>query len=179
MSLDDAEWLRRRYVTERASVMTIAAEAGRDDYRVYRALRRHGIPARGAHNRDRSSWGEVLTADAMRAWLRGGEPLSAIARRVGCDWSTAHHWAGVHGLLGGDPDAGEADQLRGWYLGDRLSLREIAGRLDVSRREVSRRLQRAGIALRPAGRPVRGARHHREVPGPAAADAAPPAPAQR
>jgi hypothetical protein len=44
--LDDAGWLRRRYLDEGASTREIAREVGRDRKTVRTALRRHGIPAR-------------------------------------------------------------------------------------------------------------------------------------
>src|SRR4051794_4959075 len=70
--LEDVEWLRRRYMAERASSGTIARELGCTQEAALDALRRHAIPVR-----DRS---DALAARHAAAEL--ATPRAWIAQRV-------------------------------------------------------------------------------------------------
>jgi hypothetical protein len=150
-STSDSVWLRRRYARDRAPVSDIAAEAGVDVSNVHRALRRHGIPLRGPAGR--RQWGGVLTRPFLEKRLGASTPIRSIAEEVGCQPVDVRRWMQRHGLADVDLTASEARQLRRWYEGERLSITEIARRLQVSKQTARARLVAAEVTLRSPGRP--------------------------
>lgn len=141
----DAGWLAARYLTDRATVAAIAAEAGCSNSAVWLALRRHHIRLRGVAGRQ--AWGDTLTYEFLAARRAGGH--KEVGREVGCHSATVREWRAYHGLL--DVDA-PLDRLAGWYA-DGVSIDEVARRAGVGQRTARRYLLAAGVQLRPPGRP--------------------------
>lgn len=147
----DPAWLRRRYLTDRARVADIAAEAGVDQSSVHRALRRHGISQRGPAGRQQ--WADVLTREYLTRQVVAGVPVRQIAEQVGCDPSTVRRWMQRHGLVVPELTGAQARRLRRWYVRDRLPIVEIARREQVSTQTARACLLAAGVTLRRPGRP--------------------------
>lgn len=140
-------WLRRRYLTDRAPVAAIAAEAAVNPSTVHRWLHACEIPLRGQH--DRRQWAEVLTAQRLRAAAKRGRTHVDIANETGAPARVVlDHWR----RLGLDPDViGDLEMRRRYERG--ASLAELAEMADCSIRTVGRRIRDAGGTLRPVGRP--------------------------
>jgi AcrR family transcriptional regulator len=150
-SVADADWLRRRYLDDQATVADIAAEAGVDPATVHRALRRHDIPLRGPAGR--RQWGDVLTAEFLGA--RKAAPATEIAEELGCSPSVVQEHRAMHGLLD-LPDGLDwraAQRLKRLYERDCLSVVQVGEAIGVSKRTARRYLLAAGVTLRARGRP--------------------------
>lgn len=142
--LSDADWLRRRYETDRAPIEAIAAEAEADLSQVHRWLRRHGIPPRYAHAIDRGD---------LERRLAAGQPIAAIAEAYGVDDAVVRDRMYTWGLAAVEIEGATPAQLRLWYDRYRWPVSKIAERLGASTRTARRRLLAAGVTLRPRGRP--------------------------
>jgi hypothetical protein len=140
--LQNAKWLRTRYVDRRMTVAAIAAEAGADPSRVHVALRRHGIPPRGPADRDMRP---MTRADIKRAY-KGAESKAAAARSLGVHPDKLRNAELRLGTVA-HPLTDEAARL--YETG--LSIPDVAKALEVSPRTVSRILPPA--IRRPRGRP--------------------------
>lgn len=150
MTLDELggkRWLRRRYLTERAPVAAIAAEAGVNPSTVHRWLTACEIPRRGQH--DRRRWDDVLTDQRLRAAAKRGWTHVDVAYETGAPIRVVQdRWR----RLGLDPDAiGNLDMRRRYEAGETLA--SLAAASGCSQRTVARRIRDAGGRLRPAGRP--------------------------
>ena len=93
-----------------------------------------------------------------RALVRAGATATAVAREHGVSHSTAARWFAEAGLLGSDPKA-DTHQLVELYVHQRLTTREVAAELGISKDRVIQALTAAGIPRRPQSvRRPRGAR---------------------
>ena len=105
--LDDAEWVRARYIGARMSIHAIADELGAADNTVARALKRHGVPARR-----RADQGTRIDQEWLRSrYVDDRLTLAEIARLSGTSRGTVHRAVVAHGLVGqgrgpGRPPAG-------------------------------------------------------------------------
>ncbi|TMR10975.1 hypothetical protein ETD86_37300 [Nonomuraea turkmeniaca] len=154
------DWLRRRYLRERAPVETIADDAGCDVSTVYRALTRFGIPHRGSHSSSRPTWGDILTSEFLQARVEAGWNMSEIARDAAaaaggggrCSSSTVMWWLAKRGLLSVDDP--RADRAVAWYRDEDWTLQEIADQLHVTKRRVTIWLMARGVELYGPGAPL-------------------------
>jgi DNA-binding CsgD family transcriptional regulator len=141
----DADWLRRRYLDDRATVAEIAAGAGASEATIYGWLARYDIPARGRG--DGTDWSTALTPAYLAARTASGLTPVEIAREAGCDAQS------VRDRLRMAADMADTDLIAEYMAG--RSLAEIAAERDLSRRTVTRRLHASGVVIRPTGRPGR------------------------
>ena len=94
--LDDAEWVRARYIGSRMSIHAIADELGAADNTVARALKRHGVPAR-----PRADQAVRIDPEWLRRhYVDDRLTLAEIARLSGTSRSTVHRAVAAYGLVG-------------------------------------------------------------------------------
>lgn len=132
---------------EGVPVADIAAAASCDLSTVHRRLRRLGVSPRG-----RAPVGRALTKPWIKRRLDRGMSVPDIAREADCDRRVVADAILRHGL--GVTTTEPAAELRRLYVADGLSTYVVAERMGVSPRTVRRRLQGAGIAMRPRGHPA-------------------------
>jgi transposase len=142
----------RLYVQENRTETEIAVMMSVSRARVTAVLRDAGIPRRDSRKNC------PVDPDTLRALVRAGATATAVAREHGVSHSTAARWFAEAGLLGADPKA-DTHQLVELYVQRRLTTREVAAELGISKDRAIRALTAAGIPRRPRSvRRPRGAR---------------------
>ena len=92
--LDDADWVRGRYIDDRLPIHAIADELGVAENTVARALRRHGVPPRRRADRPGG-----IDPDWLRSrYVDDQMTIVEVARVAGVSKSTAHRALVQHGL---------------------------------------------------------------------------------
>lgn len=169
--LEEAAWLRQRYVDEGLSARQVGALAGGvSEATVLRALRRHALGPRPQGTRVLPARSRQLLGDA--AWLRDcrerGLTLQAIAALAGVTVPTLHAALQRHGLdltplvkqRAQHAQLQDAEWCRQRYELDRLSVKEIARLVGASPSTVLLALDRHQIPRRATGkRPQPYSRH--------------------
>ena len=142
--LDDGDWLRDQYETQRRSAANIAARLNRATTAVRVELRRHGIPPRSRPELlDDEGW---LTYQ-YETQQRG---VKAIANDVDCEENLV--WKALHRhsipIRPGNPLLDDGDWLRCQYETWGGSVDDIAGELRCDQSDVVAALARHGIPIR-------------------------------
>lgn len=133
----DVAQLYERGRTERQ----IARELGVSRQRVSEAMASAGIDRREA------SLPCPLSREELSNLVAGGMNQAQLADRFGVARGTASRWLAECGI--GRPDArADAERLRGLYVEQRLTTREVGAELGVSHNRVIRELALAGIPRR-------------------------------
>ena len=94
--LDDAEWLRARYIDARMPIRAIADELGVADNTVARALTRHGVPRR----RQADRFGGIDPDWLRKRYVDDGRTVVEVAHEAGISKATAIRAIVKHGLVG-------------------------------------------------------------------------------
>lgn len=154
--LDDANWLREEYENKRRSSINIGDELGVTAQAVLERLRDHDIPRRGTHTLPP----ELDDAAYLRkAYIHDRMTSEEIGNEIGCSMQTVLDALREHKIPvrqgGGHTDAadvlGDKEAMSQLYLGEELSTRKIAGRLDCGQTTVHRALEDHEIETRPPG----------------------------
>ena len=142
----------RLYAQENRTETEIAVMLSVSRARVTAVLRDAGIPRRDPRKNC------PVDPDTLRGLVRAGATATSVAREHGVSHSTAARWLAEAGLLGADPKA-DTGQLVELYVQRRLTTREVAAELGISKGRVIQALAAAGIPRRPRSvRRPRGAR---------------------
>ena len=97
--LEDAEWLKRHYLTDSASMAAIAAEVGCSVPTVSVALARHGIEARPSGGAQARRLPLLEDAEWLkRRYVTADAGIVAIAAEVGCSAGTVIRALARHGV---------------------------------------------------------------------------------
>lgn len=89
VELDDADWLRRKYETERLNAVEIARELGCTADTVYRAMRKHGIASRPKWQATRMAKSGCDLDEAKAAELyRAGASTTDLTKLFGSSSNT-------------------------------------------------------------------------------------------
>jgi DNA-binding CsgD family transcriptional regulator len=149
----DPDQLRRWYVEQQWTIMQIADELGCSEFRIYTAMRRHGIPSRPGGSRHKQA--PVVDAQRLRE-LYLGERLSDadIARALGLNTfqvTTRRRELGItrSNPTKPPPPQPSAADLRRLYTEQGLTLEQLAHRYATSRTVVRDWLKTAGVPVRP------------------------------
>src|SRR6478736_6735217 len=151
----------RLYVQENRTETEIAVMLSVSRARVTAILRDAGIPRRDPRKNC------PVDPDTLRERVRAGATATSVAREHGVSHSTAARWLAEAGLLGADPKA-DTQQLVGLYVHRRLTTREVAAELGISKGRVIQALAAAGHsppAAVGAPSPRRSRRGHRHGVG--------------
>jgi hypothetical protein len=151
VTFGDPQWLRQRYLTERAEVADIAAELGlKTVSAVYRRLSAAGIDRRGKAD---ARAVQQVDADWLATRRGGGMSWPAIAREAGMDHSSLIWQAAGLGLyvLPDDETRRRAALAAERYRAGE-TLRSLAARFGTDRRQVTLWLRVMGVPVRGPGR---------------------------
>lgn len=135
-----ADVLRRRYVTEGATVAVIAAEAGVSEATVLRAMRRAQV-ATDKSRQHQARFTHALTRDVLeQQYVTEGRSAAAVARQVGCSAQTVltalrRHELPVRPARPVPAPVTRTELLR-HYLTEALPVRAVADTLEVPRSRV-------------------------------------------
>jgi transposase-like protein len=159
VELDDADWLRRRYVDAGMSMRAIAEEVGAASATVSRALRRHSIKQQPRPVAPRVQ----LDADWLQRWYEVDRaPVKAIAAEAGVTPEAIVRAVGRLGLQRSSvvmpprrphphadkPGGIDPARLRKQYVDEGLTIAKIAKEVGVSTTTVHRALAAHGIRRR-------------------------------
>jgi transposase-like protein len=135
------------------SVEELARCVGVSTAAVYAALHRAGVALRGTKGPHVPDFGEVLTAEFLRAeYVEGGRSCAELAGEVGCSEATVRNWRRRHGI----PARGPAQRRRAYQFPGELldavaagtvTVAEASAAVGCSRSEFERALRRSGRLL--------------------------------
>lgn len=152
-TLLNAEYLTRRYASDGASVVEIAAETGTSANAVYGALRRQRIPLRGVSRASNVSYASVLTADYLAAvYVERGDSMEDIAAAIGCQPATVMRWLRRHGITTRPARAIEPRVYTDLTVAGGSTPAAAAAAVGAARSTAGLAYRRAGVQ-RPKGRP--------------------------
>lgn len=146
--------LRELCVDEQLPITGVADRLGCNRNTVYRWLKKHGISENGAPPKPSP---EYTDPDVLEE-LYWGEEMSMpeIAEKFGCHYVTIQRWMDKHDIEARDADPAnrrekpwrDESTLRELYVDEKLSIFEIADRLDCGYATVDEWLSRYGIEKR-------------------------------
>lgn len=137
------EELRKLYLEDDLTVNEIATLKGTSRQTVYNTLDRYGIP-----RQKKSKIYRMFNEERVREILGTGVTATEAARQLGVPVSTLRKYAKDKGIKTRNElyaDALTEENLRKWYLDEKMSMTEIAERIGCNYNTVSHACKKYGI----------------------------------